>query len=235
MRETIALQLRDAAKLLAWAQETLDTTHPHIQDRLYDAQRQLRRKMTLPRLQDLSAQVHSLAADINAILPKETPTRTTLETAKMGGNDRENERHYQNTNSELKESESARTSQDQIRVTQGTASEADQNLPLDLILKAAPEIGSFQPEPIRTWRGLLDAAEAIRPMLGIPPDVWLHAKQAMGPATAAAALACMVQRIGSIRQPGAYLRDLAQKSEQAEFSIARMVMALLRADQMQRA
>lgn len=217
LRERVVLKMRDARKLLSWLQQSLDLPHPALEQRLLDIQRQLRRKLTLPALQVLAKETHDLTEEINTILPPET--RNT------SGNDSQNERHYQNTRTELKESESAKK-EDPVK------SDHDQNLPLSLIVKAAPEICSYRPDGVSSWRDLIDAAETIRPMLGISADVWHEARANMGAASAAVTIACIVQRFESIRQPGGYLRNLSQKAAQGLFSVGPMVMALLRVGDM---
>lgn len=51
------------------------------------------------------------------------------------------------------------------------------------------------------------------------------------PRTKAAAIviACILERAGQINSAGGYLRNLTQRARQGEFSLAPMVMALLRA------
>lgn len=64
-------------------------------------------------------------------------------------------------------------------------------------------------------------------MVGISPDAWRCAQEAMGPVTAAITVACMLQRVSGIRSPGGYLRALTTKAGQRAFSPGPMVIALL--------
>ncbi|MDP7184733.1 MAG: replication initiation protein RepC [Paracoccaceae bacterium] len=67
-------------------------------------------------------------------------------------------------------------------------------------------------------------------MMGISPDAWLKACQIMGPENAATALACILQRVSKITNPGGYLRALTCKAQDGAFSTGPMVLALLNAE-----
>ena len=108
-------------------------------------------------------------------------------------------------------------------------------MPLELVLKAAPEITTYAHQPIQSWRDLLNVSAFVHPMLGISPDAWASARRHMGDDTAAVALACILQRAAMIRCPGGYLRALTEKAARGIFSAGPMVMALLSGNQMQRA
>ena len=43
-------------------------------------------------------------------------------------------------------------------------------IPLVLVLKACPDLSLYAPDPIRTWRELVNTAHALRPMIGISPS-----------------------------------------------------------------
>lgn len=104
----------------------------------------------------------------------------------------------------------------------------DPPLPLELVTKAAPDILPYARGDIRNWRDLLIAAETLRPMMGINRDAWAEAQRVMQPEVAATTLACMLQDVARIRNPGAYLRALSAKASEGAFSPGPMVMALLR-------
>jgi replication initiation protein RepC len=116
--------------------------------------------------------------------------------------------------------------------------DAARELPLSLVLQACPDISdyAFADGPPETWRAFVDVAETVRPMLGISPDAWRAALDAMGAKQAAAAIAFLLQRsehsseaarhVGedgriavtvngspAIRAPGGYLRALTDKAK----------------------
>ena len=168
---------------------------------LADLQRLMRRKLDLAALGQIESRLLCLLADLGSL----------VEAPEMSGNDSQNERRHHNTDSDTLESEKGEDSEELP--------------PLATILKAAPEIESYAPEPLRTWRDLVGVAEFVRPMLGITAETWAFARSSMGEGAAAAALSCILQRFGRIRNPGAYLRRLAQTEG---FRVGPMVMALLR-------
>ena len=215
LREMVVIRLRDAAKLIVWAEET----GRHVPDALLEAaagmQRALRRKPD-------SALLTQLAASAETLL---TQARRLTDTEEMDGNDVENERHQQNSNPEPHESDSCCEQQKVLGSDQ-----AEPSIPLGLVLKAAPDIRDYAPEGIRNWRDLVAVAGFVRPMLGISADAWDQARRNMGDTVAAVTLACMLQRAEAIARPGGYLRSLTEKAGQGAFSPGPMVMALLRAE-----
>lgn len=214
LREETVLLLRDAAKLIAWGQQQCPGCWDREADALALAHRGLRRKPSPELLQRLIAVTHNLIADIQARLP--------LETKEPSGNDSQNERHIQNSISEESESEPCHE--------EDAASPAP-SLPLEVVLKATPEILSYRQNDIRSWRDLTQLCDFLHPMLGIPERVWAQACDAMGREAASVALACIMQRLSGISRPAGYLRHLADQAAQGRFRPTAMVMALLRADQ----
>lgn len=222
LRESVVLQLRDAAKLLAWASDASTPRLEPLSHMLADAQRQIRRKLPLEDLQTLSLALEGLLAEIKAKLMPEAE--------ETSGNDSQNERHYQSSDSESFESDACQEQEDACVIDRIAP-----KLPLDLVLKATPEIASYAHRPIQSWRDLLTVAAFVAPMLGISRDAWASARQHMGDDMAAVVLACMLQRATTIRCPGGYLRALTEKAAKGLFSAGPMIMSLLSADQMRRA
>ncbi|GGG83348.1 replication protein C [Salipiger pallidus] len=116
------------------------------------------------------------------------------------------------------------TSQDHLTPKQSKTAP----VPLALILDACPEIQSFSQSPIRSWRDLVGFAETLYPMTGISREGWQDAVRSMGQTQAAAVLAAMMERLSEIRSPGAYLRKLAKKATEGQFSCLPMLHALTR-------
>ncbi|WP_207101087.1 plasmid replication protein RepC [Paracoccus shandongensis] len=202
-RQTIVLLLRDIAALPGFA----DAGDHHA--RLADLRMLLRRKLNLAALSEIETSLRQLLAEMAA--PHPAP--------EMSGNDARNERHHHNTDSDHPESEGAEKQED------------PETLPLSLVLEAAPDIMPYAAEPVRSWHDLSRLAEFLRPMLGITAETWLFARQRLGDRTASIALACILQRFGRIRNPGAYLRCLSLTED---FRAGPMVLALLRGNGMAR-
>lgn len=195
-------RLRQTISLLMRDAAMLSDGVAPCQARLADLQRLMRRKLDLDALTDLESRLRRLLADM---------ARQAEPAPEMSANDSQNERHHHNTDSDILESEEG--------------PEQDELPPLAAILKAAPEIETYAAAPLRSWRDLVGVAEFIRPMLGITAETWAFARRSMGEGRAAVVLSCILQRFASIRNPGAYLRRLAQSED---FRVGPMVMALLR-------
>jgi replication initiation protein RepC len=103
-----------------------------------------------------------------------------------------------------------------------------QQLPLELILRACPDVVDYARDgAIRSWTDLVDVAGFVRSMLGISPSAWEDATATMGPVDAAITVAAILQRSAEIRNPGGYIRALTEAARKGEHSSARMVFALL--------
>ncbi|MBL3675156.1 plasmid replication protein RepC [Paracoccus aerius] len=193
-RQSISLLLRDLA---------LSPAEPGMQSGacLAELQRMMRRKLDLAALGQIESRLLCLLADLGSL----------VEAPEMSGNDSQNERHQQNTDSDDLESVKA--------------DEPNELPPLELVLKAAPEIATYAQAPVRNWHDLARVADFVRPMLGITRETWSFARQSLGEGQAAVALSCILQRFSDIRNPGAYLRRLAQAET---FRIGPMIKALLR-------
>ncbi|MCW0000598.1 plasmid replication protein RepC [Pararhizobium sp. YC-54] len=150
------------------------------------------------------------------------------------GNDNEDRRHIQNSNTE-----SIRESEPRSGKEQGEKSsrmirplvEPIKAFPLGLVLRACPDVAMYAPGgTIGSWRELMAAAVTVRSMLGVSPSAYQDACDVLGPEMAAAAIACILERGGRINSAGGYLRDLTRRAEKGEFSLGPMLMALVRAN-----
>ncbi|WP_457588274.1 plasmid replication protein RepC [Ensifer canadensis] len=107
--------------------------------------------------------------------------------------------------------------------------QSTQAFPLSTVLKACPDIIDYGPGgEIRSWRDLMTAAVVVRSMLNVSQGAHDEACRVLGPETAAAVLACILQRSAHITSAGGYLRDLTRRSLRKEFAVGPMIMALLR-------
>jgi replication initiation protein RepC len=215
-RESVVIGLRDLSKLMAWGVEHVATDWASLQQSYSDLHRCLRRKLDMSQLQHLEQGVRLLTAKVDALL---APVKAD-ETSKMSVSASHFERHHQSSNKDCLESERGNE----------VDHHSPQAIPLGLILKATPSICDYAPDAINTWEGLVEAADIVRPMLGITLDAWQRACRIMGSESAAVTMACILQRHGTILRPGGYLRSLTDKAEGKGFSPGPMVMALLRCD-----
>lgn len=216
LREIVVISLRDSAKLMGWINIEQDGDLIDIPERLEHLKRQLRRKMSRRDLECLASAAGNLRDEIKALICVEN-------TEDLDGNARQNERHYQDSNTNDLESEDAeKASKD--------PGDASAPLPLEIALKAAPDIADYAPHGVRTWRDLMAVAHVLHPMMDISSDAWREACRTMGTASASLTLACMLQRSRHIHRPGGYLRRLSAKAAEGRFSPLPMVQALLRAE-----
>jgi replication initiation protein RepC len=102
---------------------------------------------------------------------------------------------------------------------------------IGMVLRACPDISDYGPGgQITNWRDLMAAAVVVRSMLGVSPSAYEAACAAMGPENAATVIACILAKGGHINSAGGYLRDLTRRTEDGEFALGSMLMALLRAN-----
>ncbi|MEH7830001.1 plasmid replication protein RepC [Gemmobacter denitrificans] len=222
LRETVSLMRRDLAGLALWGEECRPDLGlwPRLQDLAALTARALRRKLDM---EDLAALEAALAKAL-------TEARDILEpvSAELSSNHAQNEQHHQNSDTELKELEDRKEHADAA-----AAPDPDRpapRLPLGLVLSACPEIQTYAETPLRHWHQLVRLAETVRPMMGISPDGWNEAREALGPEEAAVVLAAILQRFDQLKSPGAYLRSLVRKALEGAFSPGPMVMALMKGD-----
>lgn len=226
-RESLSLMRRDLAALADWGQTTQPETPlwQSAQSLAIEAARLLRRKLDVAQLSELEARLRrALGQARDALSPAEPE--------EMSSRDAENERHYQNSNKELPESEEA-AEDALVDARQAVNEEAEKRrgmpaVPLRLVVSACPEAATYADRPIRHWHDLLRTAESVRPMMGITASCWEEAKSALGSEEASVVLLAMLERFSDLRSPGGYLRTLARKAVDGSFSSGPMVMALLR-------
>nr|WP_167623533.1 replication initiation protein RepC [Paracoccus sp. AK26] len=128
----------------------------------------------------------------------------------MSGNDSQNERHQQNTDSDDLESVKA--------------DEPNELPPLELVLKAAPEIATYAQAPVRNWHDLARVADFVRPMLGITRETWSFAAKAWGRTGGGG----LVLHPAALQRHSKPWRLSASSGASRTFRIGPMIKALLR-------
>ena len=78
----------------------------------------------------------------------------------------------------------------------------------------------------RTGTNWCNTAGLVRSMLGVSPDAWQRAREAMGDINASITIAAILERIGEIRSPGGYLRALTDRAEIGQYSVLPVIKAL---------
>lgn len=223
-REALVLRLRDASKLVAYAQENgLPGNWEAIIARLLPLRAALRRKMDAERISHLLDQAGDILRALGQML--------SIETEEMHGSAAHSGRHHTNSQEDYSDSElcreSANLASDVENMDAAALVETEPSLPLSLVLKACPDLRLYSRNNLGSWRDLVATASELRGMMGISPSAWQEALYQMGPAPAAIAVSAILQRIGSIQNPGGYLRALSARAALGNFSPSPMIMALL--------
>jgi replication initiation protein RepC len=247
LREKITLARRDIVKMIETGMEEgvpgdWEARHGHYQAL---ASRQAR-KMTRADLAALAEELAALAAEINSVLENHVKRQI------MTASESQAERHIQNQTTNISdlepslregraeppgpigddaEADGARTAEPEKREaeTRTRPTPTPRTYPLGMVLQACPDIIDYaRGGEISSWRDLATAAATVRSALGVSPDAWSQALDAMGEHDAAIVIAAILQRGEEIKSAGGYLRVLTAKARAGEFSLGPVLMALLR-------
>ncbi|WP_093997629.1 plasmid replication protein RepC [Octadecabacter ascidiaceicola] len=221
LRTDVTLLKRDALKFALYGQEEgLSGDWDGALADLMEVHKTMRRKLVATELEEMAAVASEILSRVTAWL--------FIETDNMSGSDDDIERPFQNSNKEPSDSELCLEKQEGEGQGSDEPVQVDScQLPLALIVKACPDLLPYADGEIRDWHSFVRAAQFVRGMMGISPSGYHEASQAMGPERAAVVTACILQRISEINSPGGYLRSLARKAQEGQFSEGPMVMALL--------
>jgi replication initiation protein RepC len=247
LRERITLARRDIVKMIETGMEEGVPGDWEARHRDYQAlaSRQAR-KMTRADLEALAGELAALAAEINSALENHVKRQN------KSANESQTERHIQNQNTNISDLEpslrkggaeplgpngddvaadGARTSEpEKLRgETYARPTPTPRTYPLGMVLQACPDIVDYaRGGEISSWRDLATTAATVRSALGVSPDAWAQALDALGEHDAAIVIAAILQRGEEIRSAGGYLRVLTAKARAGEFSLGPVLMALLR-------
>ncbi|MFK4258315.1 plasmid replication protein RepC [Agrobacterium tumefaciens] len=227
-KENLTICRRDIRKLITAAvEEGAAGDWDELEEQYLAAVRRIPRNPTLDELRDLGIEMDNLRQNVINQLNSDDFS------SEMTSNDAQNERHIQNSNTNLlNELEPSSENEQEAKPSQNKQAEhvPIKAFPIGLVLRACPEILNYGPEgQIRNWRELMTAAVVVRSMLGVSPSAYQEACEVMGPENAAVTIACILERGGHINSAGGYLRDLTNRAKRGEFSLGPVLMALLRA------
>ncbi|WKL23589.1 plasmid replication protein RepC (plasmid) [Agrobacterium tumefaciens] len=226
-KENLTICRRDVRKLITAAvEEGVPGDWGAIELRYLEIVRRIPRSPALNDLTALRQQVELLMQDIVKLL------NLGDFSSKMNTNGAHFEHHIQNSNTkpptELEPS-SRKEQGEKSRVERQPTHVPIKSFPLNVVLRACPDITNYGPEgEIRNWRELMTAAVVVRSMLGVSASAYQEACEVMGPENAAVTIACILEKGGHINSPGGYLRDLTNRAKRGEFSLGPVLMALLR-------
>jgi replication initiation protein RepC len=247
LREKITLARRDIVKMIETGMEEGVSGDWEARHNDYQAlaSRQAR-KMTRDDLAALADELVALAGEINSVLENHVKRQNMI------ANESQAERHIQNQTTNISdlepslregraeppgpivdeaEADGARTVEPEKREAgiPDRPTPTPRTYPLGMVLQACPDIVDYaKGGEISSWRDLATAAATVRSALGVSPDAWAQALDAMGEHDAAIVIAAILQRGEEIKSAGGYLRVLTAKARAGEFSLGPVLMALLR-------
>lgn len=225
-RASLTLLLRDAVKLMLYGRETgVPGDWDAVDAEIREIQKRKRRKLSQQALSEAITEAENLLTAIEAKFEIRSDKSEML-----SANDSQNERHLHNSDSDNLDIDPV--GKTETRRQNSSAFKSNEDLPSPaLVTKACPDILPYAGGKIRTETGLIQTADFIYPMIGISGETWRYVYSVMGRYKAAITLAAILQRCQTIKNPGGYLRKLADQARAGRFSPAPMIFALLKSGQ----
>lgn len=226
MRERITLHRRDIYKLIEIGLEGgLPGDWSSLWRRFQTIVEAIPRRATLATLEVIVADLAALHEKVDNLLA------THMNLPNPSANESQTERQQSNSHPEsIFELEPAPEMRAAASVPKAKIPEAPKTYPLELVLKACPDIVDYSINGIASWRDLMATAAQVRAFLGISPSAYANALDELGQENAALVIACLLQRAHHISSAGGYLRALTEKARTGQFSVGPMLMALLKAE-----
>jgi len=247
LREKITLVRRDIVKMIeTGVGEGAHGDWREFHGRYLQLSGRYARNLSRLDLEALAGDLTDLAAETRK------PLEDHVNAQKMSGNESHSERHIQNQNTNTSDldpslpegqGEAPGSTGRTLRSPPANAAETasppllksvegkapSRTYPLGMVLSACPDIVDYaKGGEIANWRDLANAAATVRSALGVSPDAWAQAVEAMGEHDASIVIAAILQRGDEIRSAGGYLRTLTAKARSGEFSLGPVIMTLLR-------
>jgi len=168
------------------------------------ARKALRRKLSLP-------EYHALLADTDRECQSLHTPDDPPETVELPANDGQTVRHQSKSEEEKKDLDS------------NIGNEA---LKPDLLTSVCDQATSFSTERLRNWLDIENHARTLAPMIGIHPDTFEKAKNAVGAQKASCAIFIMLQLGKRIRDFGAYFHSITLGQRQDQFDPMALIKRL---------
>jgi replication initiation protein RepC len=226
LRERITILRRDIGKMISFGlEEGIAADWQALHLAYSEIISRIPRTASRIELEPVAVGLAELALEVRKILEDHVKTQNP------DANESRFERHIQNSKPNSHEIEPrSRKEQGAEAVPElETKSLPPTGYPLGLVLRACPDIVNYARDGITGWAGLVDTANLVRGALGVSPDAWQQACEAMGAVDAAICVAAILQRAEHINSPGGYLRSLTDKAKAGQFSVGPVLMSLLRA------
>lgn len=217
LRDEVTISCREIAKTFTDAAvEPSDSVYVQFRD-IVTA---IPRKASLAELKAIKANLDTILSDLAITLKNNDNVH------EMSGNDAHIERHIESlTESHLEEKA---VISDLKETASGIVDRKSEVVSLDLVLRACPDIQSYSPDGIRSWRDLVDVSEMVSGFLGISQAAYIDAVRILGLESASAVIAGILQKSSQIACAGGYLRSLVGKARAGSFSVSEMLIGSLR-------
>lgn len=168
------------------------------------ARKALRRKLSLP-------EYHALLANTDAECQSLSTPDDPPETMELPANDGQTVRHQSKSEEEKKD--------------------LDSNIGLEalkphLLTSVCDQATSFSTERLRNWLDIENHARTLAPMMGIHPETFEKAKNAVGAQKASCAIFIMLQLGKRIRDFGAYFHSITLGQRQNQFDPLALIKRL---------
>ena len=173
------------------------------------ARKALRRKLSLP-------EYHALLANTDAECQSLSTPDDPPETMQLPANDGQTVRHQSKSEEEKKDLDS---------------NIADEALKPDLLTSVCDQATSFSTERLRNWLDIENHARTLAPMMGIHPETFEKAKNAVGAQKASCAIFIMLQLGKRIRDFGAYFHSITLGQRQNQFDPLALIKRLSEANE----
>jgi replication initiation protein RepC len=241
LRERVTLLRRDIVKMIATGlEEEVPGDWQGLHLRYAALSSRFVRNLSRTDLEALAGELAALNAEIQNVLENHVNLQ------KKSGNESHSERHIQNQITDSFDLEPSLQkgrietlpSNDQAPPPPSAPNSvnphqlkplAPKTYPLGMVLEACPDILDYAANGgIDNWRDLATTAATVRRAIGVSPDAWAQALEAMGEHDTSIVIAAILQRGDEIKSAGGYLRVLTAKARAGEFSLGPVLMALLR-------
>lgn len=187
-----------------------------------EARLALRRSVDSHQLRKLLAAISPIAEDTAINQPSATSYLTV--------SDSQNDRHIQIPEKESYESEDGDECAEQefrSRSAQENEPATYSDLSIEECVSLAPVAVEFALERPRCWADIIDLSVCLAPAIGLSRSVIETAQNRLGPHGAALAVLGLVQALGRIRNPQAYLSRLSDKAQEQGLDLVRMFRSLV--------
>lgn len=202
-----------------------------IRDRLFHAAAtvslDLREEARLSLRRQLTSQtLEGILARLEAEAPRPVPVA-----AKVSASDSQNDRHIQSSHKESIDSERLKNLEDSPAAAHqqsGRAPVQHEDITVDECMELADTARTMFVARPQSWSEIVTLSANLAPAIGLAPGVVRSAEMTLGRHGCALAILGLVEAIGRIRNPDAYLNTLIRRAQERSFDAVRMFRSLVR-------